>query len=74
MKSNVLSFTREVNAIPDDLMRFPEIIKKYNLKYGFLYKWAVLNKAIKTYDRGGIAISEKDLLEFLDERAKKWQA
>ena len=55
-------------------MSFREIIEKYKLKYGFLYKWSVLKKVIRTYDRGGIVISEAELLHFLDERGKKWQA
>lgn len=68
---NVISFKRDVQ--PDDLMSFREIGEKYKLKYGFLYKWSVLEKVLRTYDRGGIVISEKDLLNFLDKRGKKWQ-
>ena len=70
--NNVINFNK--GSIPNDLMSFREISEKYKLKYGFLYKWSVLEKAIRTYDRGGIVISENDLLEFLDRRGKKWQA
>lgn len=69
--NNVVSFNRDM---PDDLMSFREIMDKYKLKYGFLYKWSVIMKQIRTYDRGGIVISEKDLLEFLDKRGRRWQA
>lgn len=71
--NNVLSFNREETR-PNDLMSFREVMNKYQLKYGFLYKWAILNKRIPVYDRGGIVISEKDLLLFLSERERKWRA
>lgn len=74
MQNNVISINRIKDEIPNDLMSFREIIEKYKLKYGFLYKWSVLKKVIRTYDRGGIVISEAELLHFLDERGKKWQA
>ena len=70
--NNIISFNRD--AQPGDLMSFREIGSKYGLKYGFLYKWSVLEKKLRTYDRGGIVISENDLLRFLDERGKRWQA
>ena len=69
---NVIPINRD--SMPNDLMSFREITEKYKLKYGFLYKWSVLEKAIRTYDRGGIVISEKDLLDFLDKRGRRWQA
>lgn len=72
MSNNIVSISRDI--FPSDLMSFREITEKYKLKYGFLYKWSVLEKVIRTYDRGGIAISERDLLEFLDKRGRKWQA
>ena len=70
--NNVIQMNRDI--IPEDLMSFRQITDKYGLKYGFLYKWSVLMKALRTYDRGGIVISEKDLLNFLDKRGRKWQA
>lgn len=70
--NNVISFNRD--SMPTDLMSFRQIMEKYGLKYGFLYKWSVLEKRLRTYDRGGIVISESDLLRFLDERGRKWQA
>ena len=72
--SNVLSFYNREDSRPSDLMSFREIMEKYKLKYGFLYKWAVTMKKIPVYDRGGIVISEADLLCFLEMRGRKWQA
>lgn len=59
----------------DDLLTFDEVSKKYGYKYGFIYKWCVLEKEIPCYDkRGRRAIKETDLLKFRDERVKKWRA
>lgn len=71
--SNVIQINRDM-IFPDDLMSFKEITAKYRLKYGFLYKWSVRMKEIKTYSRGCIVISERDLLKFLDKRGRKWRA
>ena len=68
--NNVISINRDM---PNDLMLFSEIKEKYGLKYDFLYKWSIIKKEIKPYDKGGIAVSERDLLIFLDKRSKKWQ-
>lgn len=70
--NNVIQINRDM--MPNDLMSFRQIGEKYGLKYGFLYKWSVLKKELRTYDRAGIVISEKDLLEFLDKRGRRWQA
>ncbi len=59
---------------PNDLMTLNEIVKKYGIKYDFIYKWSCRLKIIPVYDKGGIAISEKDYLNFREKRALKWRA
>ena len=69
--SNVIQFNQ--NEYPNDLLTISEIKKKYGLSYGFVYKWAIIKKVLTVYDKAGIAVSEKELLEFLNKRSKKWQ-
>jgi len=69
--SNVIKFNQ--NEYPNDLLTISEVKKKYGVSYGFVYKWAVIKKVITVYDKAGIAISEKELIEFLTKRSKKWQ-
>lgn len=58
-----------------DLLTLKEASQKYDLSYQYLYKWCVLEKEIKCYfKRGRIAISESDLIRFIDERTRKWRA
>ena len=71
--SNVVSFKRERK--PNDLLTLKEASQKYDLSYPYLYKLCVLEKEIKCYlKRGRRAISESDLLRFVEERTKKWRA
>ena len=71
--SNVL--TLKQRRIPDDLMTFREIEKKYGYKYGFLYKWTITENEIPCYDkRGFISIRESDFIKFIEKRTRKWQA
>ena len=35
--------------------------------------WSVTKKVLSVYDKAGIAVSEKELLEFLQNRSKKWR-
>lgn len=73
--NNVVSFKRKKETIPDDLMTLKEACSQYGYRYGFLYKWSVLEKEIPCYEKRGFrAIRESDLLQFIDERIKKWQA
>lgn len=59
----------------DDLLTFDEVSKKYGYKYGFIYKWCVLQKEIPCYDKGGYrAVSESDLIDFRNKRVKRWRA
>jgi len=69
--SNVIKFNQ--NEYPNDLLTISEIKKKYGVSYGFVYKWAIIKKVLTAYDKAGIAISEKELIEFLTKRSKKWQ-
>lgn len=71
--NNVVSLRQR--DIPDDLMTFKEIGRKYGYKYSFLYKWSVLENVIPIYDvRGHRGIRESDLLKFMDMRTRKWRA
>jgi hypothetical protein len=65
---------RENQNTPDDLMTLKEVVKKYGIKYHFIYKWSCRLGVIPVYDKGGIAISEQDYLNFRAKRAMKWQA
>ena len=71
--SNVVSLN--IERKPNDLLTLKEASQKYDLSYQYLYKWCVLEKEIKCYlKRGRRAISESDLLRFIDERTRKWRA
>lgn len=60
---------------PDDLLTFDEVKQKYGYKYGFIYKWCVLEDEIPCYDKCGYrAISEADLIKFRNKRVRKWRA
>lgn len=65
---------RENRNTPDDLLTLKEVVNKYGIKYDFIYKWSCRLGVIPVYDKGGIAISEQDYLDFRENRRKKWQA
>lgn len=65
--SNVINLNRE-NDIPNDLMSIRALCLKHGFKYGYLYKWSCLEDKITVYPRGGIKLSEKDVLEFEQKR------
>ena len=69
--SNVIQLNP--HEYPKDLLTIPEVKEKYGLGYSFVYKWVMLKKELTAYDKAGIAVSEKELLEFLKNRSKKWQ-
>lgn len=71
MMSNIIKFNQ--NEYPKDLLTIAEVKDKYGLGYSFVYKWSVTKKVLSVYDKAGIAVSEKELLEFLKNRSKKWQ-
>lgn len=64
---------RENQSTPNDLLTLEEIVQKYGIKYDFIYKWSRRLGVIPVYDKGGIAISESDYLEFREKRKLKWQ-
>ena len=57
---------------PTDLLKIRDFKAKYGLNYEYLYKWAVIKKQIKVYSMGGIALSEKEVLEFENKRALRY--
>lgn len=73
---NVISINRDsLKNRPNDLMSIAELCAKYGYKYGYLYKWSVRAKNmgldhIEPYYKGGLVLSEKDVLNF-EERRKK---
>lgn len=73
MQNNVININRNrEDIIPEDLMTFKALGIKHNLKYGFLYKWACMKNEIHIYDRGTLMLSEKEVIEFVEKRAKKY--
>lgn len=74
MKNNVINFERvkDENKRPSDLLRIKDFEAKYGLKYDYLYKWAVSKKQIKVYSMGGIALSEKEVLDFEQRKALRY--
>lgn len=69
--SNIIKFNQ--NEYPNDLLTIAEVKEKYGLGYSFVYKWTIVKKVLTAYDKAGIAVSEKELLEFLNNRSKRWQ-
>ena len=72
--SNVIEFKL---GIPTDLMTFEEIEKKYRLKYHTLYKYACKENKIPYYRIGGLRVSEKDVIRWIEQsrvpaRGLKW--
>lgn len=65
---NVVSFENKKSscATPDDLITLEEIQSKFNLKYGTVYKYIVLEHKIPYYKLGrNIRVSQKDFVGFL---------
>lgn len=64
-----------VLELKPSLLTLTEASNKYDVSYQYLYKWCVLEKELRLYfKRGKRAVSESDLLRFMDERVKKWRA
>lgn len=71
--NNVINLERFKNENrPDDLLKIKEFESKYGLKYDYLYKWAVIKKEITVYSMGGIALSEKEVLDFERRKALRY--
>ncbi len=68
MKNNVveLKSLSQIN-FPTDLMTFQEIESKYKIKYATLYKYTKLLKQIPVYTKGGLRVSEKDIIMWLSD-------
>lgn len=73
MQENVINLSRFLETKrPTDLLKIKDFEKKYGLKYEYLYKWSVQKKQIKVYSMGGIALSEREVLEFEERKAQKY--
>lgn len=68
MKNNVVEL-KSLSQIkcPDDLMTFQEVESKYKIKYATLYKYTKLLNQIPFYSRGGLKVSEKDIIMWLSD-------
>lgn len=73
MQENVINLNRFLESKrPTDLLKIKDFEKKYGLKYEYLYKWSVQKKQIKVYSMGGIALSEREVLEFEERKAQRY--
>lgn len=54
-----------MNTVPNDLMTFGEVEEKYKIKYHTLYKYTKQICEIPVYTRGGLRVSERDIVEWL---------
>lgn len=72
MKNNVLNFNKFSDSRPSDLLKIKDFKAKYGLNYEYLYKWSVIKKQIRVYSMGGIALSEKEVLEFEQKKAANY--
>lgn len=61
--SNIINFIRD--EIPSDLMTFDEVEKKYRIKYHTLYKYTCRENEIPYIKRGGLRVSERDVIAWL---------
>jgi len=69
----MLKMIKNEYQLPTDLMSISEFKEKYGYKYGYLYKWSVLEREIPFYMVGGLKLSEKDVLAFEErKRIKKY--
>lgn len=64
--NNVINLNKSKIEIPNDLMTFKEIEIKYKLKYQTLYKYTRTLNKIPVYTHGGLRVSEKDVVEWLN--------
>lgn len=72
--NNVVSLHQREKT-PDDLLTLNEACRKYGYKYGYLYKYSVLEKELTCYGKRGFrAVSESELLEFMERKNAKWRA
>lgn len=55
----------KMNTVPNDLMTFGEVEEKYKIKYHTLYKYTKQICEIPVYTRGGLRVSERDIINWL---------
>lgn len=67
MENNVVKLKSLSQTFPTDLMTFQEIESKYKIKYATLYKYTKLLNQIPFYSRGGLKVSEKDIIMWLSD-------
>ena len=65
--NNVINLVKDR---PDDLMTFQEVERKYKIKYCTLYKYTRQVPEIPVYTKGGLRVSEKDIINWLNEGYK----
>lgn len=63
--NNVIKLNRE--NVPQDLIRFKDVFKKYGIKYSTLYKYTRILKKIPFYTNGGLKVRETDLQNWINE-------
>lgn len=66
MKDNVINLKTSKIDFPNDLMTFKEVYEKYKIKYCTLYKYTRQLPEIPVFTRGGLKVSEKDVIEWLN--------
>lgn len=72
MSKNIsLALVDRANQDPQDLMSIKELCLKHGYNYDYLYKWAILKRVIKVYERGSWKLSESEVLEFSRQQAEK---
>lgn len=70
MKNNVINFEKSKIDFPKDLMTFSEVESKYKIKYCTLYKYTRQVPEIPVYTKGGLKVSERDIINWLNEGYK----
>lgn len=65
--NNVITLKESKLEIPNDLMTFKEVGLKYKIKYSTLYKYTKTLNEISVYTRGGLKVSERDVIKWLND-------
>lgn len=66
MKNNVINYNKSKLELPKDLLTFKEVQEKYNIKYHTLYKYTRTLNEIPFYAKGGLKVSELDIIHWLN--------
>lgn len=67
---NMLKVVKNEYVEPNDLMSIKELCQKRHFKYGYLYKISCLTGEVKVYPRGGIKLSESEVLAHEENKRK----